>query len=178
MDSASFTFFGEVDRHPYTKVVTSEFPAWYFTTHMEELQEAVNRKRAALKAGMVDRADVVRVERELAADEHKMEQIALSVPKVSDTRKSDLGTEYKRLSKVISEALPSCEAAKRGLVDAHEEARRMLGACIKMDPALAEACNVKAASGAVSRDGAVKVWKILGKFLGEATNVESLRRIK
>ena len=177
MDTA-LTFFGEVDRHPYSKAITSEFPAWYFTSHIEELREDIFRKNEAIRTGMVDRADVFRIEKEIETDERKLSLIEASIPKVSDARKTDLASDYKKLTKIIAEALPSYDSAKRGLVDAHEEVRKMSNPYIKVDTALAEACGVKIQNGAVSRDGAVKIWKIVGKFLGEPTNVESLRKVR
>jgi hypothetical protein len=56
---------------------------------------------------------------------------------------------------------------------------RMTEPCIEVkgDAAqIAKACNVRMTKGKVSRDGAAKIWKILGKAIGERTNTENLRR--
>ena len=69
---------------------------------------------------------------------------------------------------------------RKGLADAREEMKRMTEPCIEVRGDamnIAKACNVKITKGKVSRDGAAKVWKILGKALGDSpTNIEHLRR--
>jgi hypothetical protein len=77
----------------------------------------------------------------------------------------------------LKEALPSREELRQGWVDPHEEARRMVKPCIEgIDPELATACGVKMTGKKVSRDGATKIWKIMGRLLGEHVNIERLRR--
>jgi len=54
--------------------------------------------------------------------------------------------------------------------------KRMKTKHIQIDPQMAAALGVKPVHGKISGDEANKCFQILGKFLGESTNIESLRR--
>lgn len=166
-------FFGEVDRTEKGKI-KSEYPAWYFEPHIEDMKEEVERWEREETLGFAphdpERKAIIKMRKE------RYEAITKSKPGISDAQKDQLAKEYKKLSKQIRDSMPTRSEMKQGTVSAHEEARRMSEPIINIDADLAKSCGVEVIGGKVSRDGASKIWKITGKYLGEATNVETLRR--
>jgi len=70
---------------------------------------------------------------------------------------------------------------QKGLVNPHEEARRMVNNIISVDEAhggLFKNMNILPQDGKITRNQAAKAFKIIGKLLGEPTNIEYLRRDK
>jgi len=72
---------------------------------------------------------------------------------------------------------------KKGLADAHEEARRMCQPCIRLtddEAVMAQAARIKGVKSGqsymVSRTQAEKLWKLSRKALGELANTNELRK--
>lgn len=167
-------FFGKVDRNEKGKI-TSQYPAWSMPTHIDEMKESIASKRRQLDRGLIDAAQVPYMKTEILNEEHRLRDIEESRPKLSAKETDTVAKSYTDLKGKIKETLFSRDEMMKGLADAGEEARRMVNPIIKVDPKLAESCGVKTYRGKVSRNDASKMLKILGKSLGEPTNIEYLR---
>lgn len=172
---ANFSFFGKVDINSKGKI-GSEYPAWIMRTHMEELQESIGQKERALKAGVVDAANKPYHIEILNKEKGRLGEIMASKPTLSVNERSKVANEYTSLKGRIADSMFTRADMNLGLADAHEEARRMVTPCIDVDKTVAKACNVLVKDGKVSRNGAVKMFKIIGSYLDAPTNAESLRR--
>lgn len=168
-------FFGDVDLDDNNKV-RSMLPAWYFEQHIVDLEESIERKKRALKHKMIRDDLIMRTEAEIKAESEKLTEIRNSRPNLSGASKDRCYAAYKELAEQIKESLPTRKEDKLGLVSPHQELKRMKQKHIKIDSDIAAACGVKALNGKVSGDEAARCYKIIGKALGENTNVERLRR--
>jgi len=175
-------FFGSVDRKGKTDTgkITSAYPAWYFTAHLEEMKEGIDRKYRSIQRGEIPASELDLAGITLEKETKRYEQIMLSRPKLEDKDVDDLAKVYKELEKEIGASLFTRSDMKKGLVDVHEEARRMSEPIINVDrnvELLREmGINIPKNKSMVSRNQASKAYKILGKLLGENTNVERLRK--
>ena len=105
-----------------------------------------------------------------------MDKISSSRPKLKGKDKDDIAKGYKELGGQIAESMFTLSDMKRGTASAHEEARRMVKPIISVDPKLAASCGVNTKDGMVSRNDASKIYKIMGKLIGDNTNIEVLRK--
>ena len=171
-------FFGSVDRDVKSNV-TSEFPAWYFETHLDNMREERASLVRRMERGQGPQDNIPYAKQEAAAMQERIDEIMNSRPEIRDNERSELQRHHKELSKKISEAMFTRSEMMRGTASAHEEAKRMTQKLIGVSPKLmgmAKACNVSVVKGKISRNEATKIWKILGRLIGEGTNVEGLRR--
>ena len=178
-------FFGEVDIHPTKKHISSEYPAWYFSKALENLEEDIGRIERQLGRGQVP-ADKVPIFRErLAQFKERHDKIIESIPKLSDAEKDDLAKSRKELAKIIREGYFSRSSMMKGTADPQKEADRMSKPMVALKPEfvdLMKGCNVRISEdGKVPREGLVKAWKMAGKLLNlhggdEETNAEILRK--
>jgi len=174
MATSEIEFFGKVDRDSKGKII-SQTPAWAMHTHIDELKEGIASKRRSIDRGLIDDAQVPYLKNEILREEGKLRSIEESRPKLTAKDTDSIHKSYEGLGSAIKETLFSRDEMMKGLADAGEEARRMVNPIIKVDPKLAESCGVKTYRGKVSRNGASKMFQILGKTLGEPTNIEYLR---
>lgn len=178
---SEFTFFSELDMvsKDGTKQISSEMPAWYNRQMVEELKEDIQMCEFDLKSGRVSESQLPVVRKRLESLNTKMEAIEKSQPKVDDATKDKLNKVRKELGKEISALLFSRSDMRKGLADARTEAMRVETPMIEVSKdcfEIAKACNVTPVNGKISRTQAEKIWKISGRFLGESSNAESLRR--
>ena len=168
-------FFGKIDRNKEGEI-GSVVPAWAMESHIGELKRGIEQKEAALENHLVPEDSVATVRAEMKREEKKLKEIVDSRPSLTPQQVDRVAKEYKELSKSIGDSLFSRSEMLQGTASPHEEAKRMVTPCIKVDPELAEACGVKLdEEGKVSRNGAARIFKIIGKYLGEESNIETLR---
>lgn len=175
--SEKIVFFGDVDKNK-RGTISSQYPAYTMLVHVDELKESIASKQRQLDRGVIPPADVPEAFEVLAREKARLEKIEASRPELSDGQKDRIAKEYKRLAKEISNSLFTRSEMQMGTASAHEEARRMVNPIIKVDPEIAEACNIQTTNGMVSRNDASRIFKIIGHTIGEATNVETLRKDK
>ena len=169
-------FFGEIDRTEKGQI-KSEFPAWYFENNIEDLNEEIGWKERALDRKNINWEDIESTKKEVEGLKKKADLIKKSKPKLKGADKDEIYKEYNRLGEEIRDSMFTRTEMMKGLASAHEEAKRMTEPGIKVDPKLADACNIKLIGGKVSRNDASKMFKIMGKALGDVpTNTEYLRR--
>ena len=158
----------------------SQYPAFYYDVHIEELKETISSAERRLNTGQVPYEQAYKLKAETERNSKQLEKILATVPKLSEGEKDRLCKAYKSLSKDIGQYLFSRSDMHLGLASPHEEARRMTEPCIEITDLgnLAKACNVKVSKGKMTRNGAAKIFKICGKLIGEPTNIEVLRKDK
>jgi hypothetical protein len=173
-------FFGKIDRD-FKDNVTSEFPAWYFETHIENMKEERATLIRRLERGEVPPDNVPYAKQDAAAIKDRIDEIEKSRPDIRDNERTDLQKLHKELSRKIADSMFTRSEMMMGTASAHEEAKRMTQQIIPLSVklmGLAKSCNVTPVKSKVSRNEASKIWKILGRLIGEGTNVEGLRRDK
>ena len=175
-EEKGIVFFGEIDRNEKGQI-KSEFPAYYFESNIEDLRDEIGWKKRALERKNINWEDVESTKKEVEGLEKKLHLIETSKPKLKGADKDKIYNEYKRLGGEIRDAMFPRTEMMKGLASGHEEAKRMVNPSITVDPRLAAACNVKLTKGKASRNDASKMFKIMGKVLGDVpTNTEFLRR--
>ena len=176
------TFYGKVDIKKHGKIA-SQMPSWTMQVQLENMAEGIAKKERALANGTIPADDIMRTKEELKKEKERYEDIISSRPKLSETDENMLSKTYKTLGNEIKQSLFTRSDMKLGFADAHEEVRRMKDPIIGISKEIANLCEDngvrverKSGSNYVSRDNASKLWKIIGKYLGESSNIETLRR--
>lgn len=169
-------FFGSVDRTRDGKI-KSAMPAYYNPRHVEELKEEIHQMEVAISNGYVSQGQVGDHKAKLKQKKERLDEIESSKPKLTAKQKDTLKNIHGELGEQIRDSMFTYSDMHRGTADAHKELERMKEPCIKVNPEVAEACGVRVnRNGEVSRDGATKIYQIVGRNLGENTMVERLRR--
>jgi hypothetical protein len=171
--------FGDVDKTKDGKV-KSQYPAWYYETHIDELRESIRHKEYQLESDLIPLSEKGITRERLKQEKERLEEIEKSKAKFTATEKDDLSKIRKDLGQRIKDGMFTRSQMEKGLADAHEEARRLSEPVIEIktevEKELAKECEVKVIDGKVSRKGAEKIWKIASKALGEMSNTEELRK--
>ena len=170
--------FGKVDVNKHGNI-SSEMPAWYFRAHKDEISENIRTTEAALERGEIAENNKPQIVADLKKMRAKLDTINESEPRFSGNQQDSMAKMAKGLGKKIAESMFTRTDMQRGTADAHEEARRMVEPCIKLDSdelILAKKIGAKVWDGKVSRNDAERVWKIAQRALGENSNSEILRR--
>lgn len=171
--------FGKADRDAKGDV-SSSYPAWYFEVQTEELQEEIDRMKRKMDVGGVPSDHLPYAKRELEEMENQLARVKDSEPKMRPKDKDDAAQVYGELGEAISETLFTHSEMRSGKVSPHKEVKRMSKPCIPVtSEAMAAACKecgVEIKGGKITRNEATRVHKILGKYLGESTNIEDLRK--
>lgn len=173
-------FFGAVDRkdgRPDGRIC-SEYPAFYFDTHIRDMEEEVARKERALDAGMISPAHVASQRAEVKQERERLDAIKKSSVNLTGKTKDEAVKVYKDLEGKIGDSMFTRTDMEKGLADAHEELRRQKVPRIDVKgyTKLFHNMGIPITKGKASRDQCAKVYKILGKALGENTNTERLRK--
>ena len=174
-DSERIQFFGEVDLNSEGGRV-ADVPSWCFDIHIEEMQETIDRKRRQIELGIVTQESVHLMREEIKMEQDRLDQIVASRPKLTGNQQDKVYNAYNKLGQRIRDTLPTRKENEDGLINAHDELRRMKDKHISISPEIAKACMVKPVNGKISGDEANKCYRILGSALGENTNVERLRK--
>jgi len=172
---SKITFFGEIDLNKEGGI-TSDMPAWYFERQIEDLEENITRKKGMLERGQITADQVPVIRSQIEQEQEKLKQIVSSRPRFTDDQVDRCWGVYKSLTEQIKDSMPTRKQTKDGLVNPYNELKRLKNKHIKIDPEIAAACGVKPIHGKITGDEANKCYQIIGKALGENTNVEALRR--
>ncbi len=173
--SDGIQFFGNVDK---TKdgSISSEMPAWYFDVQLETLIESASKKQRQLDRGEVPPEHAFMMKNEIAGLKKKITEIQMAKPTLKGGQKDMVYKEYQALQQQISESMPTRREDRQGFVNPREELKRMKTPHIGISDKMARACGVKPVRGKISGDQAAKCYKMMGKILGENTNIERIRR--
>ena len=176
------SFFSEADMYTTKegkKIVSSEFPAWYNRSMVDDIKDDISMTEYAIKSGRLTEDKLMDARNKLTKLKEKVNVIENSIPKLSDKQKDMLSKVRGQIGEEIANSMFSRSDMTKGIADVHEEARRMSEPKIQLSPEMvdvAKMCNVNHLDGKVSRTGAEKMWKIVSRYLGEQSNTESLRR--
>lgn len=166
----SKSFYGEVDKG-------SQMPGWYFDEHQRHLEETIAQKETALEKDYVPAGEKGEFKEGLARDKERLHKIQESKPKFTEKEKDELAAMIKATGGVISESMFSRSDMEKGTANAHDEVKRQLDPCVKIDPKLAAMAGITLdKKGYCSRNDATKAWKLGTKILEENPNVEVLRK--
>lgn len=173
--------FGKVDRDKAGNI-RSEYPAFYFTEQKENLIETISQMERGLEEGAIpDGKARVNFREALRKKKERLADIEESTPKIEGKERDILKKMREEFSEELKESHPKRVDGERGLVDAHEEMRRMTEPCVKIKSQeaaeLAKEFEIKISdNGMITRNQMDKMFKISSKLLGESTDVEYLRR--
>lgn len=172
---AEIQFFGEIDRNKEGNV-SSDMPAWFFDAQIDEMEEAVGRKRRELDKGDVPIQHYPLKKQQLKNLEAKLEKINASKPRLQGGQKTQFANEYHKLQNLIADSMPTRREDRMGYVSPREELNRCKTHHIQMDPGVAKSCGIKLVKGKATGDQAAKAYKMIGKQIGENTNIERIRK--
>ena len=167
-------FFGDVDKTP-TGQISSEWPAWFFDVHVEKMEEAVARKKRQLERGEIPIEHRPIAKNEIAKEEQKIKEIHASKPKLNGGQKDMIAKAYRSIESQLQESMFTERDQKKGFVNPREELQRQSTAYVEVDPKIARACGLGEQKKITGKQAA-KCYKIMGKVLGENTNLERIRR--
>ena len=171
-------FFGEFEKHPKGGY-RSEYPAWMHAKLLTDMKDELKAKQKILdtRTPVANEGELREQVREMKA---RIEDIESSRPKLSAKVKDELLKTSEDLEGQIMDAMFTRSEMHLGLADAHRELERSMKHTIPIRPDLAEAAGVKLEKGKASRDGAIKVWRMVRKACDPDlhTNPEYLRREK
>jgi hypothetical protein len=182
VEKTEYQFFGEADLNRRGEV-SSQVPAYMLTQLVEDLKQQVVTHEKELEDTSMQPEVRGKLMSKLREEKERLHMIEDSKPKLNkDIIAGVVGKDRNggSLGEKIAESMFTYTDMQKGLADAHEEARRMSEPIIPLrdkEMDIAKGCNVRIGKdGMVSRDDAIRVWKIGRKYLGENSNAEILRR--
>jgi len=168
-------FFGDIDKDNTGKV-TSQTPAWFMDIHLEYLEEDTNKKRRQVERGEIPPEHLYMINNEIKNQQGKIDDIKAGRPKLIGGQKDMIAKQYHELQNLIADSLPTRRDDRRGYVNPRDELKRAKDKHIQVKPELAEACNMKHNGGKISGDDANRMYRMMGRVLGENENVERIRK--
>jgi hypothetical protein len=172
--------FGSAD-YTSTGSPASNFPSWYFDgEHITELQDRIALMDAQLKGGLIPESEVQITKQRLSQYRTRMAEIQDGRPKLTPQQKDKMAKAYNDFGKMIGDAMFTRDEMFKGLANPQKEAERMSEAVCEISPDhidVMKACGISVdGRRKVSRTQLERAWKITGKYLGENSNSEYLRR--
>lgn len=172
-------FFGAVDRKERRAngIICSEYPAFYFTSIIDDMEEDIARKERELGSGMTPAAHAPKQKADLEREKARLVEIKNSKIKLTGKVKDEAAKVHKELGGLIQDSMFTRTDSEKGLADAHEELRRQTQPLfnVRGHTQLFHNMGINIKDGKASRNQISKVYKIIGKVLGENTNTERLR---
>jgi hypothetical protein len=179
-------FFGKMDRMNREERISSEYPAWYHNRRMEMLKEEVETERFRLNngknAGTIPYETYNREMNLLALKEQRLKDIEASRPKLTGKDRDELKKVWDHVGGELRRVKPSKTEMMKGIANAHDQHKRNTEPCIQLEmnegtPELCRNLGVPMSrDGKVTEKGADKMYKIIGRLLGENSDSESLRK--
>jgi len=161
-------FFTDVDKKwdKGDSTITATYPGWYFDQQLAEKKEEYRqRTRKPADDEIVSDADPEYLN-ETRALATKIKALEEARPKLNGAQTTFLKKAVSELECGISESMFSYDDMHFGEASAHEELKRQLNPCIKIDKRLATSLNLKSYKGGmVSRDDATIATQIMNKAL-------------
>jgi len=171
----SIEFFGDVDRNNKGKIA-AEIPSWFEEVKIEKLEEEIASKKRMIANGLVTGKSVPREMQKIEKKEQRLKDIRASRPRLNGGEKTSMNNQYCKIKNYIADSIPTHRDNKRGLVDPREELKSWDSFDIPIDEKYAKAANVKFKNGKTTGKGAKKVFKYMGRLLGENENIEKIRK--
>ena len=168
-------FFGDVDRNIKGEV-NAEMPAWFHDIHLADFEEKIARNQRQIKRGEVALESVPIVQQDIARLKERVKEIRASKPMLKGGQKDMIAKQYFALQTAIADSMPTHRDNKKGYVNPRDELKRWKEYHVPVDKDLAKACNVKFEKGKTTGNGADKMYKMMGRLLGENENIEKIRK--
>lgn len=176
IEASDYQVFSEVDLNQKNQV-GSYMPAWAYDTLISDLKDDITKGEITLKSSNISQERMSELRDSIEKKKERLYQILDNKPKMDTDKVNSISSS---IGEKVADSMFSYTEMQKGTVNAHEEARRMSEPCIKLDPNEANfalACNIPVGKDRqISRNQAAKMWKIARKYLGENSNVETLRR--
>jgi hypothetical protein len=175
----SVEFFGSIDRKKNGDIA-SNVPSWYLRQQKEDLENDIDRTQGTLDRKEAHPSQEPKMRANLEKMKTKRDAIEESKPKFNGIQQDAIAEASDGLGKKIADSMFTLSDMKKGVADAHEEARRMSEPIIKLSEkellfAQKSGCKISR-DGKVNRIDAERAWKIMRRALGENSNTETLRR--
>ena len=174
-------FFGSMDRKgkKAENETSSEYPAWFFDNKIDDLKYEIEKNENRIKMNLIPEREVGKTREETKRLQEQLNSIMRSKPKLTGKDQDTLVKVYENLTKQIGDSMYSRTEMKKGLVSAHEEARRRMQPIISVDAdcqSILSKFKIKNANGKISRNQADRVAKIIGKLIEAPSNMEYYRK--
>jgi hypothetical protein len=177
-DDSAINFFTEIDLDKNGNPKAS-YPFYHNPRQIEEIKEDRRKLEKAVAAGFVDADHLPEAKTRIEQYTRQLEAIEKHKPEMEKNI-----DRIDKMSKSLADAIaPSMFTRKEmhdGLVDPHEEARRMSEPVITLPQ---ELCSTFIKNGIpvggdrkVSRDSAVRIWQMCQRRLDRSPDAEYLRR--
>ncbi len=178
-DNDNIWFSNEVDINQHG-VPSSDFPAWYFDQHIDELKIEIDSLEKNLALDLYRGAHLTKVRKDLVSKKVRLENILESKPDFDDKTKDKMAKAVKFLGERIGHVMISRDAKNKRLADAHYEVEKMMRPSVdvgsEVEADFYKRKGVQIINGRVSRLQAEICWKIMKKALdGGIANTEALR---
>ena len=177
-DDSSISFMTEIDLDKNGNPKAS-YPFYQNPRHMEDLKEDKRKLEKAVAAGFVDADHIGEVKSRIAQYGQQLDAYEKHLPEM-EKNIDRINKMSKDLADVIAPTMFTRKEMRDGLVDPHEDARRMSEPIIELPKELCETAirnGVRVdSSRKVSRDGATRLWQMCQRKLGGSTDAEYLRR--
>ena len=177
-DNSAINFFTEIDLDKNGNPKAS-YPFYYNPRQIEELKEDKRRLEKAVANGFVDADHMPEAQTRISQYTLQLEAIEKHKPEM-EKNIDRIDKMSKSLADVIAPSMFTRKEMREGLVDPHEEARRMSEPVVTLPP---EVCETAIKNGIpvgkdrkVSRDGAVRLWQMCQRRLDRSPDAEYLRR--
>ena len=182
----------EYDRRTGKKLFKSGFPAFCFPQKIEAMKDERDGLKARLNADpkmaglaggsmpLIDDRSRANVRADIRDLDDRIEARTKSKDDLDSKLRDQLYAIYKNMGALISEAMYSYTAQREGFVDSQKEFRRMTANLIPVNNDIVrwfKKCNVPLPDEdkKTNRKNLEMAWKILGHYVGEETNTETLR---
>jgi hypothetical protein len=179
-EAASIMFFTEADLDPKGRI-KHQYPVYFNRKQKDDIQEEIRRLKTGIDKKLFPDGVMGEAREKLRKAEDALERMETMRPDF-EKHKDRIAKLRDELGTGISDSLFTRDEMKKGLADAHEEARRMSEPVITLSPS---AAGVAVQNGIritgdrkVSRTDATRLWQMSREALGEMRDVEVLRRDK
>lgn len=178
VDDTAINFFTEIDLDKNGNPKAS-YPFYHNPRHLEEIKEDKRRLEKAIASGFVDADHLPEAKQRISQYATQLEALEKHMPAM-EKNIDRIDKMSKSLSDVIAPSMFTRKEMRDGLVDPHEEARRMSEPIIILP---SEICSTAIKNGIpvgkdrkVSRDNAVRLWQMCQRKLDRSPDAEYLRR--
>ncbi len=177
VDDETIQFFTEMDIDSKGRIKHT-YPIYFERLQEQDIREEIRRTETGLENKYYSGAGIGEARERLKKAKDSLDKLLEIRPKF-DKQKDSINRLTKELATVITPSMYRRKDVSKGLVDAHQEARKMVEPVITLTPwaqKVAITNGIRVKDGKVSRDDASRLWQMGREALGEERNIEILRR--
>ena len=174
-------FFGAVDRerNDANGKILSAYPAWYYDEKIDNMKNDIIVREHRLSSGRVPTASIEAERTALSERKDRLKAVIQSKPKLVAKEKDETAKFFRHLRDQVINRLPSRSDILKGTVEIRGEVMWKKKPSISVEgfvPICESLGLVMPEKKMISGHQAMLALKVLGKLLGEETNIERLRR--